>query len=58
MDKENLLLVVDGSVNLALGIMLIFFFLQLIDIFDLPKQKCFSTSTFWGSFIRYWDCHC
>ena len=41
MTKKNLLLVVDGIVNLVLGIMLIFFPIQLMDAFDLPKVEMF-----------------
>jgi hypothetical protein len=41
MDKKHLLLVVDGVVNLALGIMLIFFPAQLMVAFELPKAETF-----------------
>jgi hypothetical protein len=39
MTKKHLLLVVDGIVNLALGIMLIFFPTQLMVALDLPKVE-------------------
>ena len=41
MSKKQLLLVVDGIVNLVLGILLMFFPAQLMDAFDLPKVKTF-----------------
>jgi hypothetical protein len=41
MSKKNLLLVVDGIVNLALGILLVFFPAQLIDVFNLPNVETF-----------------
>jgi len=41
MAKEGLLLVVDGIVNLALGILLVFFPAQLMDAFGLPKVETF-----------------
>jgi hypothetical protein len=41
MAKKHLLLVVDGIVNMTLGIMLIFFPAQLMGIFDLPKVETF-----------------
>ena len=41
MTKKHLLLVVDGVVNLALGIMLIFFPDQFIATLDLPKVETF-----------------
>jgi hypothetical protein len=41
MSKKHLLLAVDGAVNLALGIMLIFFPTQLMLAFDLPKVETF-----------------
>lgn len=40
-NKKRILLVVDGIVNLALGIMLIFFPAQLMTAFDLPKVDTF-----------------
>jgi len=39
--KEYRLLVVDGIVNLALGVLLIFFPARLIVAFDLPKVETF-----------------
>lgn len=39
MNKKSTLLVVDGVVNLALGIMLMVFPTQLMTIFDLPKAQ-------------------
>ncbi len=39
MAKKNLLLIVDGMVNLALGVLLIFFPAPLVDAFDLPKVE-------------------
>ena len=39
MKEKNLLLVVDGMVNLALGVMLIFFPAQLMRVFELPKVE-------------------
>lgn len=41
MSKKNLLLVIDGFVNLALGILLVFFPAQFIVTFDLPKVETF-----------------
>jgi len=41
MAKKNLLLMLDGIVNLVLGIMLIFFPAQLMKAFDLPKVEMF-----------------
>lgn len=41
MTKKNLLLVVDGVVNMLLGIMLIFFPAQLMFTFDLPKVETY-----------------
>lgn len=41
MTKKNLLLIVDGIVNVALGVLLIFFPAQLVDVFDLPKVETF-----------------
>ena len=41
MSKKQLLLVVDGIVNLVLGILLMFFPAQLMDAFDLPKVETF-----------------
>ena len=41
MAKRNLLLLVDGIVNLALGVLLIFLPAQLVDVFDLPKVETF-----------------
>jgi hypothetical protein len=41
MPKKHLLLIVDGIVNLALGIMLIFFPAQLMKTFDLPEVEMF-----------------
>ena len=41
MARKNLLLVVDGIVNLALGVLLVFFPAQLMDLFDLPKVATF-----------------
>ena len=41
MARRNLLLVVDGIVNLALGVLLIFFPAQLMYAFDLPKVETF-----------------
>ena len=41
MSKKQLLLVMDGIVNLVLGILLMFFPAQLMDAFDLPKVKTF-----------------
>ncbi|MGD8404836.1 MAG: hypothetical protein PVJ21_14335 [Anaerolineales bacterium] len=41
MAKKNLLLIVDGIVNVALGVLLIFFPAQLTDAFDLPKVETF-----------------
>jgi hypothetical protein len=41
MAKKHLLLVVDGIVNLALGVMLIFFPAQLMTVFALPKVETF-----------------
>jgi len=37
MKAKNLLLVVDGIINLALGILMVFFPNQMIQAFDLPK---------------------
>ena len=41
MTKKNLLLIVDGIVNLALGGLLIFFPAPLVNAFDLPKVETF-----------------
>ena len=41
MARNNLLLVVDGIVNLVLGVLLVFFPTQLMDAFDLPKAETF-----------------
>ena len=41
MEKVNLLLVVDGIVNLVFGILLMFFPAQLLVTFDLPKVETF-----------------
>ena len=41
MATKNLLLVVDGIVNLALGILLVFFPGQLMDALDLPRVEMF-----------------
>jgi hypothetical protein len=41
MAKKNLLFVVDGIINLALGVLLIFFPAQFVDAFDLPKVETF-----------------
>jgi hypothetical protein len=41
MAKKNLLLMVDGIVNLALGILLVLFPAQLMVVFDLPKVETF-----------------
>jgi hypothetical protein len=41
MSGRNPLLVVDGTVNLVLGILLLFFPAQLIVAFDLPEVKTF-----------------
>lgn len=41
MVKKNLLLVVDGVVNLSLGVMLIFFPAQLMRVFELPKVETY-----------------
>ena len=41
MARKNLLLVVDGIVNLALGVLLVFFPAQLMNAFDLPKVETF-----------------
>ena len=37
MKNKNLLLIVDGLINLVLGILMLFFPTRLIDYFDLPK---------------------
>ena len=37
MKDKNLLLVVDGMINLALGLLMVFFPSQMIRAFDLPK---------------------
>ena len=41
MNKKSILLVLDGIVNLALGIMLMAFPSQLMAMFDLPKVETF-----------------
>ena len=41
MKEKNLLLVVDGIVNLMLGVMLIFFPTQLMHVFELPKVETY-----------------
>ena len=41
MPKKNLLLVVDGIVNLVLGILLMFFPAQLMTSLDLPKVETY-----------------
>ena len=41
MSKKNLLLVVDGIVNLVLGILLMLYPAQLMDVFDLPKVETY-----------------
>jgi len=41
MSKKKLLLLVDGFVNMTLGILLIFFPAQLLHKFDLPKVDTF-----------------
>ena len=41
MSKKHLLLVIDGVVNLALGILLIFFPEQLMGALDLPGVETF-----------------
>ena len=41
MAKKNLLLIVDGIVNLTLGVSLIFLPAQLVNAFDLPKVETF-----------------
>ena len=41
MGNKNLLLEVDSIVNLLLGISLVFFPAQLMDLFDLPKVATF-----------------
>jgi len=37
MNDKNFLLIVDGLINLALGILMVFFPTQMIQAFDLPK---------------------
>ncbi len=37
MKDKNFLLIVDGFINLALGILMLFFPTQMIQAFDLPK---------------------
>jgi hypothetical protein len=39
MKDKNLLLVIDGIINLALGILMLFFPAPLIKVFDLPKVE-------------------
>ena len=41
MSKKNLLLVVDGIVNLALGILLMFFPAQIMVSLDLPRVETY-----------------
>jgi hypothetical protein len=51
MSKKNLLLVVDGIVNLVLGILLMFFPAQLMEAFDLPKVETFFYVNILGSVL-------
>jgi hypothetical protein len=51
MSKKNLLLVIDGIVNLALGILLMFFPSQLIFAFDLPKVETFFYVNIFGAVL-------
>ena len=51
MSKKNLLLVIDGIVNLALGILLVFFPAQLIVAFDLPKVGTFFYVNIFGAVL-------
>jgi len=39
MKDKNLLLIVDGIINMALGILMLFFPTQMIQTFDLPKAE-------------------
>jgi hypothetical protein len=49
--KKNLLLVIDGIVNLALGILLIFFPEQLKGALDLPEVETFFYVNIFGAVL-------
>ena len=51
MSKKTFLLVIDGIVNLTLGILLMFFPAQLIVAFDLPKVDTFFYVNIFGAVL-------
>lgn len=51
MTSKKLLMGVDGIVNLALGVLLVFFPAQLISAFDLPRVEMFFYINILGSVL-------